>query len=182
MAPGCEELAYEDSALPIAEGQTISQPFIVGAMLAGAQLDHRDKVLEVGAGSGYAAAVISRIVSKVLAIERLAALTEAARERMLALGYDNVALETGDGSCGWPEQAPFDAILVSAGGPKIPDALKSQLAVGGRLVIPVGAADEQRLVRLTRTGQSSFEQDDLCAVRFVKLIGAGGWEESDPAR
>jgi len=180
ISAGFEEFAYEDSALPIAEGQTISQPYIVGAMLAAAELEDGDKVLEVGAGSGYAAAVISRIADKVFAIERHAALTDAARERMRALGYDNVELKTGDGSGGWPQEAPFDAIIVSAGGPKIPQALKTQLAIGGRLVIPVGPIDEQRLVRLTRTGGDAFEQDDLDAVRFVKLIGAGGWEEPVP--
>ena len=180
ISAGFEEFAYEDSALPIAEGQTISQPYIVGAMLAAAELEDGDKVLEVGAGSGYAAAVISRIADKVFAIERHAALTDAARERMRALGYDNVELKTGDGSGGWPQEAPFDAIIVSAGGPKIPQALKTQLAIGGRLVIPVGPIDEQRLVRLTRTGEDAFEQDDLDAVRFVKLIGAGGWEEPVP--
>jgi protein-L-isoaspartate(D-aspartate) O-methyltransferase len=176
VAAGFEEFAYEDSALPIAEGQTISQPYIVGAMLAAARLKENDRVLEVGAGSGYAAAVLSRIAAKVFAIERIAELTDAARERMSALGYHNIELKTGDGSAGWPHQAPFDAIIVSAGGPRIPEALKAQLAIGGRLVIPVGPQDEQRLVRLTRTAETSFEQDDLDAVRFVKLIGAGGWE------
>ena len=177
ISPGFEEFAYEDSALPIAEGQTISQPYIVAAMVAAAELEESDKVLEVGAGSGYAAAVISRVAAKVFAIERHAPLTEAARERMRVLGYHNVELKTGDGSGGWPEQAPFDAILVSAGGPRIPDALKNQLTFGGRLVIPVGPMEDQRLVRLTRTGEGTFEQDDLGAVRFVKLIGAGGWQE-----
>ena len=178
ISPGFEEFAYEDSALPIAEGQTISQPYIVAAMVAAAELEESDKVLEVGAGSGYAAAVISRVAAKVFAIERHAPLTEAARERMRVLGYHNIELKTGDGSGGWPEQAPFDAILVSAGGPRIPDALKNQLTIGGRLVIPVGPMEDQRLVRLTRTGEGTFEQDDLGAVRFVKLIGAGGWQES----
>lgn len=182
IAAGFEEFAYEDSALPIAEGQTISQPYIVGAMLAAAELEKDDKVLEVGAGSGYAAAVLSRMAAKVFAIERHAALTDAARERMTALGYDNVELKTGDGSAGWPQQAPFDAIIVSAGGPRIPEALKTQLAIGGRLVIPIGPLDEQRLVRLTRTAEASFEQDDLGAVRFVKLIGAGGWAEPIPTQ
>ena len=177
ISPVFEEFAYEDSALPIAEGQTISQPYIVAAMVAAAELEESDKVLEVGAGSGYAAAVISRVAAKVFAIERHAPLTEAARERMRVLGYHNIELKTGDGSGGWPEQAPFDAILVSAGGPRIPDALKNQLTVGGRLVIPVGPMEDQRLVRLTRTGEGTFEQDDLGAVRFVKLIGAGGWQE-----
>jgi len=177
---GFEELAYDDRPLPIAEGQTISQPYIVGAMLAAAGLGGGDKVLEVGAGSGYAAAVISRIVARVFAIERHATLTEAARERMQALDYVNVDLKTGDGSGGWPDQAPFDAIIVSAGGPRIPQPLKAQLAVGGRLVMPVGPADKQMLVRLTRTGKSSFERDELVAVRFVQLIGAAGWEKENP--
>jgi protein-L-isoaspartate(D-aspartate) O-methyltransferase len=180
ISPGFEEFAYEDSALPIAEGQTISQPYIVAAMVAAAKLEENDKVLEVGAGSGYTAAVISRIAAKVFAIERLAPLAQAARERMRVLGYGNVELKTGDGSNGWPEQAPFDAILVSAGGPRIPEPLKHQLAIGGRLVIPIGPMDEQRLVRLTRTGEANFQQDDLDAVRFVKLIGAGGWEQVPP--
>jgi protein-L-isoaspartate(D-aspartate) O-methyltransferase len=170
IGAGFEEFAYEDSALPIAEGQTISQPYIVGAMLAGAALAPGDKLLEVGAGSGYAAAVASRIAGQVLAIERHAALTQAATERLAALGYTNVTLRTGDGSGGWPEQAPFDAIIVSAGGPSVPQALKQQLAIGGRLVMPVGPAEEQRLIRLTRTGDDTFGQDDLGAVRFVRLI------------
>jgi protein-L-isoaspartate(D-aspartate) O-methyltransferase len=172
-----EKFAYQDSALPIAEGQTISQPYVVAAMLAAAELQECDRVLEVGAGSGYAAAVISRIAATVFAIERHAVLADAARDRMHLLGYDNVELRTGDGSGGWPEQAPFDAIIVSAGGPNIPEALKIQLAIGGRLVMPVGAMEEQQLVRLTRTGETSFDRHDLDAVRFVKLIGAGGWEE-----
>jgi len=180
ISAGFEEFAYEDSALPIAEGQTISQPYIVGAMLAAAELEQSDKVLEVGAGSGYAAAVISRIAGQVFAIERHAALTEAARETLRTLGYNNVELKTGDGSEGWPEQAPFDAIIVSAGGPKIPEALKNQLAIGGRLVIPVGSLDEQKLVRLTRTAEDCFARNDLDAVRFVKLVGAGGWTEPGP--
>jgi protein-L-isoaspartate(D-aspartate) O-methyltransferase len=178
-APGFEEFAYEDSALPIAEGQTISQPYIVGAMLAGAELEPGDKLLEIGAGSGYAAAVASRIAGQVLAIERHAALTEAATQRLAALGYTNVTLKTGDGSRGWPAEAPFDAIIVSAGGPSVPETLKQQLAIGGRLVIPVGPAEEQRLIRLTRTAEDRFEQDDLGAVRFVKLIGAAGWTEPE---
>jgi protein-L-isoaspartate(D-aspartate) O-methyltransferase len=177
VAAGFEEFAYEDSALPIAEGQTISQPYIVAAMLEAAELEEDDTVLEIGSGSGYAAALLSRIAGKVYAVERHAALTEAARERMRALGYRNVELKTGDGSGGWPQAAPFDAIIVSAGGPRVPKALKSQLAIGGRLVIPVGALDEQRLIRVSRIAADGFKQDDLGAVRFVKLVGAGGWEE-----
>jgi len=173
------ELAYDDRPLPIAKGQTISQPYVVGAMLAAAGLERGHKVLEVGAGSGYAAAVISRIVAQVFAIERHATLTEAARKRMQALDYANVELKTGDGSGGWLDQAPFDAIIVSAGGPRIPQPLKAQLAVGGRLVMPVGPVDKQMLMRLTRTAESSFLQDELVAVRFVQLIGAG--EKETPA-
>ena len=169
-APGFEDVAYEDRALPIAEGQTISQPYIVGAMLAGAELEPGDRLLEVGAGSGYAAAVASRIAGQVLGIERHAALTEAAAQRLAALGYTNVTLKTGDGSRGWPEEAPFDAIIVSAGGPAVPGALKQQLAIGGRLVMPVGPAEEQHLIRLIRAGEDAFSQDDLGAVRFVRLI------------
>ena len=177
VAAGFEEFAYEDSALPIAEGQSISQPYIVAAMLEAAELEQGDKVLEIGAGSGYAAALLSRIAAKVYAVERHAALTEAARERLRALGYHNVELRTGDGSSGWLEAAPFDAIIVSAGVPRVPEALKMQLPLGGRLVIPVGALDEQRLIRLTRAGQDVFEQEDFGGVRFVKLIGTSGWEE-----
>ena len=176
---GFEEFAYQDSALPIAEGQTISQPYIVAAMLEAAELEDGDKVLEVGAGSGYAAAVASRIAAKVFAIERHAALTDAARERIQALDYHNVVLKTGDGSTGWPEAAPFDAIIVSAGVPRIPEALKMQLAIGGRLVIPVGSLDSQQLVRIIRKSETSYEECDLEAVRFVKLVGAGGWHAED---
>ncbi|MGH6828191.1 MAG: protein-L-isoaspartate(D-aspartate) O-methyltransferase [Rhizomicrobium sp.] len=172
---GLEEFAYEDRALPIAEGQTISQPFIVGAMVQAAQLLPQDRVLEVGAGSGYAAAILSRLAGEVFAIERHEALTGKARERCRALGYANITLKTGDGSTGWPDQAPFDAIVVAAGGPSPPPALKCQLKIGGRLVMPVGQADEQRLLRLRRTGDRAFEEDDLGGVRFVPLIGAQGW-------
>lgn len=173
MAPGFEEFAYEDSPIPIAEGQTISQPYVVAAMLEAAELSPDDRVLEVGAGSGYAACVASRLAGKIFAIERHETLTRAAQERIASLGYANVALRTGDGSQGWPEEAPFDAIIVSAAGPKIPDALKQQLAEGGRLVIPVGETMEQRLLRLTRHGEN-FAQEDRGGVRFVKLIGEGG--------
>lgn len=176
-AAGFEEFAYEDSPLPIAEGQTISQPYIVAAMLEAAELEDGNRVLEIGAGSGYVAALLSRIAGMVYAVERHAALTDAAHERLRALGYDNVELRTGDGSNGWLDAAPFDAIIVSACVPKIADALKRQLIIGGRLVVPVGALDEQRLIRLTRTAVDAFEKVDLGGVRFVKLIGTEGWDE-----
>jgi protein-L-isoaspartate(D-aspartate) O-methyltransferase len=175
-----EEFAYEDSPLPIAEGQTISQPFIVAAMAAAAGIGPDDRVLEIGAGSGYAAAVLSRLARQVFGIERHAALTDAAAERLRGLGYRNVRLMTGDGTKGWPQEAPFDAIIVSAGGPKVPRALKEQLKIGGTLVAPVGEEYAQRLKRITRTGEDSFEEDDIGAVAFVPLIGAEGWTEQAP--
>ena len=175
IAPTFRQLAYEDGALPIAEGQSISQPYIVAAMLEAARLEDDSKVLEIGAGSGYVTALLGRVADKVFAVERHGALTEAARERLRALGYDNVELRTADGSAGWPEAAPFDAIIVSAGGPQVPESLKQQLAIGGRLVMPVGLEDEQRLVRILRRGLDDFTLRDLGAVRFVKLVGAAGW-------
>jgi protein-L-isoaspartate(D-aspartate) O-methyltransferase len=174
ISPGFEEFAYEDSALPIAEGQSISQPYIVAAMLEAADIDKQDRVLEIGAGSGYAAAVLSRLAQYVFAIERYASLADAAGERLRALGYSNVAFRTGDGTQGWPEEAPFDAIIVSAGGPSIPEELKRQLAAGGRLIMPVGEPDGQRLKRLVKTAEAQFLEDDLGAVSFVRLVGAEG--------
>ncbi|MFT6571297.1 MAG: protein-L-isoaspartate(D-aspartate) O-methyltransferase [Sphingomonas echinoides] len=129
------EFAYEDSPLPIEEGQTISQPYIVAAMIEAAEIAPGDRVLEVGAGSGYAAAVIGQIAGEVYAIERHEALSRMAQERFEALGYDNIILRVGDGTKGWPDAGPFEAILVAAGGPEVPQALKAQLAIGGRLVI-----------------------------------------------
>jgi protein-L-isoaspartate(D-aspartate) O-methyltransferase len=169
VPPDLAEEAYEDRALPIAEGQTISQPYIVAAMVQAASLKPGNRVLEVGAGSGYAAAVISRIAGQVFGIERDDALTRAARARLQTLGYDNIELATGDGSGGWPQAAPFDAIIVSAGGPRIPRPLKRQLGEGGRLVMPVGPPHGQRLLCLIHQGDG-FHQDDLGGVRFVALI------------
>jgi len=178
VEPGLEEFAYEDGPLPIGEGQTISQPYIVALMIEAAEVKPGDRVLEVGAGSGYAAAVLSRIAGQVHAVERHAALGEAARRRFARLGYGNVELRVGDGTNGWPEVAPFDAVLVSAGGPAVPPALTRQLAVGGRLVIPVGEEGRaQRLLKITRKGDADYEEEDLGAVSFVPLIGEQGWAE-----
>jgi protein-L-isoaspartate(D-aspartate) O-methyltransferase len=175
---GFEEFAYEDSPLPIGERQTISQPYIVALMLEAAEIEPGGKVLEVGAGSGYAAAVMSRIARKVYAIERHPSLAEAARARFRRLGYDNIELRVGDGTRGWPEAAPFDAILVAAGGPEVPAALRRQLAIGGHLVIPVGTeAAQQRLLKVTRRGGSEFDEEDLGVVAFEPLIGEHGWAE-----
>src|SRR3954452_8355935 len=178
VEPGFEEFAYEDGPLPIGEGQTISQPYIVALMIEAAEVRPGDRVLEVGAGSGYAAAVMSRIADRVYAIERIPSLGEAARCRFERLGYDNIELRVGDGTTGWPETAPFDAILVAAGGPDVPPALKEQLAIGGRLVIPVGEdLHDQTLLEITRTSETAFEVEDMGTVRFVPLIGEQGWAE-----
>ena len=180
VAPGFEEFAYEDAPLSIGEGQTISQPFIVALMLEKADLDAGDKVLEVGTGSGYASALISRIAGHVYSIERHESLALQAKERFEKLEYDNIDVRVGDGSKGWAEAAPFDAIIVSASAPEVPSALKEQLTLGGRLIIPVGRSEAQRLKRLTRTGASAFEKEDLGGVRFVPLIGEGAWTATHP--
>lgn len=171
-----QEFAYEDSPLPIEAGQTISQPFIVAAMIDIAEISPGDTVLEIGLGSGYAAAVISRIAARVYAIERHGDLTQLARQRMQRLAYGNIEIRTGDGTGGWPEAAPFDAIIASAGGPAVPQVLKEQLDIGGVLVMPVGrSAREQRLVKIRRLGANHFDEEDMGAVSFVPLIGAHGW-------
>lgn len=177
---GLQEFAYDDAPLPIEAGQTISQPYIVGLMIEAAAIGPGDRVLEIGAGSGYAAAVMSQMADRVYAIERHAELTKLAAARLEKLGYRNVEIRTGDGTLGWPEAQPFDAILAAAGGSEIPATLKQQLSIGGRLVMPVGETSRrQRLVKLTRTGQDSFEEEDLGDVTFVPLIGEHGWSEDE---
>ncbi|MER9301817.1 protein-L-isoaspartate(D-aspartate) O-methyltransferase [Mesorhizobium sp. M0496] len=177
--PGFEEFAYEDGPLPIADGQTISQPYIVALMIELADVKAGDHVLEIGTGSGYAAAVMSRIVEQVYTIERHPGLAETAKRRFERLGYENIEVRTGDGTKGWPEAAPYDAIVVTASGPGAPLALQEQLDVGGRLVIPVGDdLDSQRLLKVTRTGAATYSEEDFGGVRFVPLIGEQGWPES----
>jgi protein-L-isoaspartate(D-aspartate) O-methyltransferase len=172
------EFAYEDTPLAIEEGQTISQPYVVALMAEALRLTPRDRVLEIGAGSGYAAAVLSRVATEVYAMERHAVLAELARRRIRELGYHNVHILHGDGTLGCAEHAPYDAIVVAAGGPSVPEALRAQLVIGGRLVIPVGATrQEQELVRVTRTGENEYEQEGLGDVRFVPLIGVQGWDD-----
>lgn len=168
--------AYDDSPLPIGHDQTISQPYIVAFMAEALMLEAGDRVLEVGAGSGYAAAVLAEMGAAVFTIERHAALAERAAKDLLDLGYDGISVRHGDGSLGWPEAAPFDAILVSAGAPVVPASLQQQLAIGGRLVIPVGPAGRQRLLRVRRLTAADFEEADLAMVSFVPLIGAEGWD------
>ena len=174
--------AYTDCALPIGGGQTISQPYVVALMTEALRLTPRDRVLEIGTGSGYAAAVLGEIAAQVFTIERLGGLAASARQRLSALGYTTIQVRCADGTLGWPEQAPFDAIVVTAGGPEVPEALLHQLAVGGRLVMPVGKeTTAQELVRVIRRGPDDYDSENLGAVAFVPLIGAEGWPEEEAA-
>lgn len=168
---GLEQVAYTDAPLPIGESQTISQPYVVALMVEALDIRPSDRVLEVGAGSGYAAAILSRLASEAYAIERLPSLAREAHERIERLGYVNVKIRAGDGTLGWPEAAPFDAILVSAGGPDVPPALLEQLAAGGRIVIPVGTSHEQELIRITKSADGRLRTQNLGPVMFVPLIG-----------
>jgi protein-L-isoaspartate(D-aspartate) O-methyltransferase len=172
------EFAYDDSPLPIEEGQTISQPYIVALMTEALMLKPGDRVLEVGTGSGYAAAVLGEVADEVYTVERHESLAHQASVRLKELNYDNVHVLCGDGTLGWPEHAPYDGVVVAAGGPEAPRSLIEQLAVGGRLVIPVGASTrEQTLIRITRINNDEVEFEELGAVRFVPLIGEEGWKE-----
>ncbi len=168
--------AYDDTPLPIPDQQTISQPYVVALMIRAMRLSPNDSVLEIGTGSGYAAALIGRIVQEVHSVERHKKLVSYARRRLALLGYDNVHVHQGDGTLGWPENAPYDAIVVAAGGPDVPVSLKKQLVIGGRLVMPVGASERrQHLICLTREDDAQFRRTDLGAVAFVPLIGEEGW-------
>ena len=166
--------AYADVALPIAEGQTISQPFIVALMAAALELQGDERVLEIGTGSGYAAAVLAHLAAEVITLERHPQLISTATQVLQQLGYASVTIIAGDGSLGWPPAAPYAAISVPAGAPDVPSVLLNQLADGGRMVIPVGPPEQQRLLRIVRQGDR-FRRNDLGAVRFVPLIGAAGW-------
>jgi protein-L-isoaspartate(D-aspartate) O-methyltransferase len=177
VPPEHRDRAYEDRPLSIGEGQTISQPYIVAYMVEALELKGGEKVLEIGGGSGYAAAVLASIASHVYTIERIPELAEQARLNLAAAGLANVTVRCGDGTEGWPEEAPFDAILVSAGAPGLPRAVMQQMAVGARMVVPIGEdPTAQELVRFCRTGAGDFERTSLTAVRFVPLIGREGWE------
>ncbi len=171
-----KEFAYEDSPLPIGEGQTISQPYIVALMIDVLDLKGGEKVLEIGAGSGYAAAVLAQIADDVYTVERIGQIASKATETVKSLGYPNIHVLHGDGTLGWSEYAPYDAIIVAAGGPSIPKSLKLQLKIGGRLVMPVGSEKRlQELVRVTRTSELDYEVEDITDVGFVPLIGEEGW-------
>jgi protein-L-isoaspartate(D-aspartate) O-methyltransferase len=170
--------AYADAPLPIESGQTISQPYIVALTIDAAKIGPQDKVLEIGAGSGYAAAVIGQIAREVVAIERHHELVELARERVRRLGYDNVRIIEGDGTCGCPAEAPFDAIVAAASGSHVPAVLIDQLRPGGRIVMPIGDPHSvQSLVKLTQAADGSLIREDLAAVRFVPLIGEHGFHD-----
>lgn len=170
--------AYDDSPLPIGDGQTISQPYIVAYMAECLALEGGEKVLEIGTGSGYAAAVLAEIAAEVYTIERIEGLATMARTVLDGLGYTNVHVQCGDGTLGWPEEAPYDGIVVSAGGPDVPDTLKHQLKTGGRLVIPIGRSKAyQELIRVTRVAEDDFQTEDLLSVRFVPLVGEEGWSQ-----
>lgn len=177
------EFAYHDAPLPLAAQQTISQPYVAALMISALQLQPDDRVLEVGTGSGYGAAIIAEIAAQVYSVERHKVLADSARQRLLALGYENIQILFGDGTLGWPIQAPFDAIAIAASAPEIPQALLQQLAIGGRLVIPVGnEMHRQSLLRIRRISEDEYQQEDLGGVHFVPLIGASGWEEQRPKR
>jgi protein-L-isoaspartate(D-aspartate) O-methyltransferase len=179
VSPDYALLAYGDHPLPIEAGQTISQPYIVALMIQAAGIGAGDVVLEIGAGSGYAAAVISRIAAKVVAIERQHELVEVARARLERLGYDNVEIIEGDGTTGCPQQAPFDAILAAASGSHVPQQLIDQLAQGGRLVMPIGEPGwVQELVKVTKGPGGTLVRENLGGVRFVPLIGEEGWKNA----
>jgi protein-L-isoaspartate(D-aspartate) O-methyltransferase len=178
LADEYRDIAYGDHPIPIEAGQTISQPYIVALMIQAAGIRAGDRVLEVGAGSGYAAAVMSRIAGNVIAIERQAELVAVAQGRMQRLGYDNVRIVEGDGTRGWPGEAPYDSILAAASGSHVPPAWVEQLGDGGRIVMPVGDPGwVQKLVKVTKGPAGKLITEDLGAVRFVPLIGEEGWSD-----
>jgi protein-L-isoaspartate(D-aspartate) O-methyltransferase len=169
--------AYEDRPLPIGEGQTISQPYMVAIMSQSLELNGREKVLEIGTGSGYQAAILAELAGTVYTVERISSLTQSAQKVLGGLGYENILFRTGDGSKGWPEEAPFGGIIVTAGAPDIPQTFKTQLAERGILVIPTGPRYTQTLFKLTREG-NKFIEEDVTGCVFVPLVGDYGWKES----
>jgi protein-L-isoaspartate(D-aspartate) O-methyltransferase len=171
--------AYSDNPLPIGERQTVSQPYIVALMTQALELKGKERVLEIGTGSGYQTAILAELVERVFSIERIAALASRARKILDQLNYYNVAIRVGDGSYGWKEESPFDAIITTAAAPAVPRYLIEQLLVGGRLIIPVGARDVQTLYKFTRLSEdiNDLKTEDLGGCRFVSLIGDSGWKE-----
>jgi len=176
---GLRPHAYTDATLPIGEKQTISQPYMVAAMTAALSLKGNERILEIGTGSGYQTAILSHIVSRVYTIERIPSLASRARRVFDQLRLTNVNLKVGDGTIGWKDHAPFDGIIVTAGGPDVPMAFLEQLAVGAPLVVPVGPREQQTLLRLTRNEDGTFTREELMNCRFVPLIGEKGWLNDD---
>ncbi len=172
---GVRHRAYEDAPLPIGNGQTISQPWVHATYLQTLHLSGSEQVLEIGTGSGYQTALLAQLCRHVYSVERIRPLLETARDAITACGIANVSLLCGDGTVGWPEYAPYDAILVSAGSPDVPQPLLDQLAAGGRLMVPVGGRDDQRLMEITRSGDE-FQSREVSDVRFVPLVGKHGWD------
>jgi len=170
-----QDQAYSDHPLPIGEKQTISQPYMVALMTEALALTGKEKVLEIGTGSGYQAAILAELASKVFTVERILSLAMRARELLLQLNYSNVEVKFSDGTVGWPDESPFDAIMVTAGSPEIPQPLIDQLKVGGRMAIPVGDANAQDLIRIVKT-EDGIKKENWGGCRFVKLIGKYGWE------
>ena len=180
VAPDTIAQAYADGPLPIGFGQTISQPYVVAITVQALELAGHERVLEIGTGSGYAAAILGAIVREVDTVERIEELAHTAAQRLERLGFHNVHVHHADGSIGWPANAPYEAICVAAAAPALPPSLLEQLAIGGRLVLPRGGADHQRLVRIVRRDEHTFAEEDLGDVRFVPLVGAEGWPERKP--
>ena len=173
--------AYADGSLPIGHKQTISQPYMVAAMSAALELQGQERVLEIGTGSGYQTTILAMLAKRVYSIERIAALAARARKTLDQLQISNVNIKIADGTLGWKDQAPFDGILVAAGAPDVPQEYLAQLAVGGKLVLPVGGFNQQSLIRITRLGEDQFRREELMGCRFVPLIGEAGWAETDNA-
>ena len=173
--PEAEKWAYEDSPLAIGFGQTISQPYVVAMTVQALGLTGNERVLEIGTGSGYAAAILGKLAREVHTVERIEELAKTAAERLARLGFANVHVHHGDGTLGWSANAPYQAIAVAAGAPRPPQSLLEQLTIGGRIVIPHGDASNQRLARITRKDERHFVEENLGDVRFVPLLGAEGW-------
>ncbi len=176
--PGFQEIAYGDHALPIGEGQSISNPYTVAKMIESLGLEGFEKVLEVGGGSAYQAAILSRLAGEVYSVERLGRLASRARKTLMSIGYGNVLLKVGDGSLGWKDKAPFDAVIVGAASPSVPEELLYQVKDGGCVVIPIDKNGSQRLIKYIRHGNKIHHQD-IGKCEFVPLIGAQGWKEGE---
>ncbi len=172
-----EAQAYQDAPLPIGEKQTISQPYMVAVMSEALLLDGSETVLEVGTGSGYQAAVLALLAYRVFSLERIPALARRARKVLDKCGFSKVNIRVADGTLGWQDMSPFDAIVVTAGAPEVPQNYLDQLTIGGRLIIPVGNRDDQVLMRITRTGEKEYQEEQMLGCRFVPLIGNHGWQD-----